>query len=76
MQTVHQRSHFTIVNNICHILDTLRPLPAIPDTPPKTYVDPLIYVDVLDAVKEFANEIEPESLSLELLIGSGIFIYI
>ena len=53
------------------ILVTLPPLPAVPDTPQKTYVDPLIYVDVVDAVKEFANEIDSASLSLENLIGSG-----
>ena len=76
MQTVHQRSHFKIVNDICCILDTLRPLPAIPNTPPRTYVHPLIYIDVLDAVREFANEIDPESLSLEHLVGAGIFMFI
>lgn len=76
MQTVHQRSHFTVVNYICCILDTLRPLPAIPDAPPRMYIHPLIYIDVLDAVGEFTNEIDPESLSLEHLIGAGIFIFI
>ena len=54
------------------ILVSLPPLPAVPDTPPKTYVDPLIYVDVLDAFQEFTNEIDPKSLSLKHLIGAGI----
>ena len=53
-------------------LPPLPPLPAIPDTPQKTYVDPLIYVDVVDAVKEFANEIDPDALSLHDLIGAGM----
>lgn len=60
-------SSFTLVS-----LPSLPPLPAVPDTPQKTYVDPLIYVDVVDAVKEFANEIDPESLSLHDLIGAGM----
>lgn len=59
-------------NQFLFILVTLPPLPALPDTPQKTYVDPLIYVDVVDAVKEFVNEIDPASLSLESLIGAGI----
>lgn len=49
----------------------LPPLPPLPDTPPKTYIDPLIYVDIVDAVQEFANEIDPQSLMLESLIGEG-----
>ena len=62
------------LNYIYRILDKLPPLPALPDTPPKTYVDPLIYVDVLDAVQEFTNEINPVLVSLQHLIGAGIYI--
>ena len=68
---ISHRDQFIIVNETSCILDTLPPLPPLPDTPLKTYVDPLIYVDVLDAVQEFTNEIDPESLSLEHLIGAG-----
>jgi hypothetical protein len=35
------------------------------------YVDPLNYVDAETALMEFANEIDPTSLSLERLIGGG-----
>ena len=48
----------------------------VPDTARETYIDPMIYVDVVDAVKAFANEIDPASLSLEHLIGTGIKSYI
>ena len=67
---------FSLVHGIkdfCCILDTLPPLPSLPlNVPEKTYIDPLIYVDVVDAIQEFTNEIDPASLYLENLIGAGV----
>ena len=56
------------------MLDTLlSPLPPLPlHVREKTYIDPLNYVDVVDALQEFTNEIDPASLCLENLIGGGI----
>ena len=73
MQIVHEPfATDPFLHDIYCILDTLPPLPALPDVPQKTYVDPLIYVDVLDAAKEFTKEIDSASLTLEHLIGAGI----
>ena len=60
------------MTDIYCILDTIKPLPPLPNVPQKTYVNPLIYVDVVDAVQEFTNEIDPALLTLENLIGAGI----
>lgn len=68
---------FSLVHNfVCCILDTLPPLPPLPpDVPEKTYINPLIYVDVVEALQEFTNEIDPASLYLENLIGAGVKIH-
>ena len=46
-------------------------LVELPDTGHKMYIDPLNYVDTETALKEFANEIDSASLSLESHIGGG-----
>ena len=37
----------------------------------RTYVDPLTYASVNDAIEEFAKEIEPKHLKLTTELGAG-----
>ncbi len=39
----------------------------------RTYVDPLTYASVDDAIEEFAMEIEPKHLKLTTELGAGEF---
>ena len=50
-------------------------LVELPDIGQKMYVDPMNYVDAEAALKEFANEIDPDSFSLEDQIGGGMKIF-
>ena len=55
-------------NNNCFCLIMIVTLPTIGQ---RTYIDPSNYDDPEAALKDFANEISPQSLFLERVLGGG-----